>query len=41
MLPLIPNVVGLETEEKPQPVKEVHGIVPWVERRLTEVPSGP
>lgn len=40
MLPLVPDVVGLETKEETKPVKEVHGVVPWVKRGLTEVPGG-
>lgn len=40
MFPLIPNVVSLEAEEEAEPVHEVHGVVPWVERRFAEVPGG-
>lgn len=40
MLPLIPNVVSLKAEEEAEPVQQVHGVVPWVERRFAEVPGG-
>lgn len=40
MLPLIPDVVILEAEEEAEPVQEVHGVVPWAERRFPEVPGG-
>lgn len=40
MLPLVPNVVVLETEEEAEPIEEVHGVVPWVKRRLAEVTGG-
>lgn len=35
MLPLVPDVVALEAEEGPEPVEEVHTIVPGDERGLT------
>lgn len=40
MFPLISNAVSLETEEETEPVYEVHGVVPLVERRFAEVPGG-
>lgn len=40
MLPLVPDVVVLETEEDSEPVHEVVVALPLHERRLPEVPDG-
>lgn len=40
VFPLVPHVVALEAEEEAEPVEEVHGVVPWVERRFAEVAGG-
>ncbi|GER25429.1 leucine--tRNA ligase [Striga asiatica] len=40
VLPLVPDVVVLEAEEEAEPVEEVHGVAPRVERRLAEVAGG-
>lgn len=37
VLPLVPDVVFLEAEEEPDPVEEVHAVIPGGERRFAKV----